>query len=163
MLTSLKVSFWFYHLPFETPFLGLQFLLHKFPKLTNSPIWSHIVFFCLLLFPPHISVFATVTEPVFQTKNGFLYKSIVCHHRDQIYLEPENCCYQCWYTQAQIEQRKRQILSFTKNRLLNITLGHQKQLLYDRRQALDSKLFVSLTKKTTRSCKMLVLNSKTCF
>lgn len=60
---------------------------HKFLSLTNKPC-------CLFSFlhPPYISVFATVSEPVFQTKNGFLYKSTV---RDQIYLEPENCCYQC--------------------------------------------------------------------
>jgi len=145
MLTGQKVSLiLFYH----HPLLDFSFLytsLHNQLQ-TNKPIWSHIVF-CSFLHPPHISVFATVAGPVFQTKNGFLYKSTV---RDQIYLEPENCCYQCWYTQAQIEQRKRQILSFTKNRLLNITLGHQKQLLYDRRQALDSKLFVSLKKNYTQ-------------
>ena len=98
---------------------------HKFLSLTNKPC-------CLFSFlhPPYISVFATVSEPVFQTKNGFLYKSTV---RDQIYLEPENCCYQCWYTHARRLQKKRRqiILLFTKNRLLNITLGHQKQLLCD--------------------------------
>ena len=87
------------------------------------------------LHPPHISVFATLCiRTSFFSKNGFLYKSTV---RDQVYLESENCCYQCWYTHAQNNQ-KRQIILFTKNRLLKITLGHEKQLLYSRRQALDS-------------------------
>jgi len=135
-------SKFFLHHPFETPFFwDFSFSYTSFLNWPTAQSEATLSFFvCYFIHHIFLSLPHTVAEPAFQTKNGFLYKSTVCHHRDQIYLEPENCCYQCWYTHAQIEQRKRQILSFTKNRLLNITLGHQKQLLYDRRQALDSNL-----------------------